>query len=356
LDPHFTTFEDRLAAVLAHVRDIGAIEARDYDALLVDPEFDDDAFARFRDAARAAGVTLPEDDAEPPAAALAVRDAADADASDRDLFDVYLDEIGRYDLLDHGRLLALAAHARAGDEAARRTIILANLRLVVHLARGYRNRGLPMLDLVEEGNLGLIRAVDKFEPERGLRFSTYAAIWIRQSIVRGIAEQSRSIRIPVQMFQQANRFVRAGRLLRERLGREPALDEIALELGISPLRAGRLDALVGGLRSLDESSSLDAFEELSAESVSSAHVSVERIVELQLEHERIDRLLRSLSQREEEILRLRYGFFDGESRTLAQTGEHFGITRERVRQIEARAIEKLRRALELEQQRDEAIR
>jgi len=302
-----------------------------------------------------AGIELPDADDEPAgdATARALRDARATRDPDRDLLDVYLDEIGRIPLLGHEELLATAARARAGDDAARRRVILANLRLVVHLARAYRNRGLHMSDLVEEGNLGLIRAVDGFEPERGLRFSTYASIWIRQSILRGIAEQSRSIRIPVQMFQQANRFVRAGRTLRQRLGREASLEEIGTEMGISPLRAGRLEALVGGLRSLDESSSLDAFEELSAESLANAPDSVERIVELQLEHERIDRLLRSLSQREEEILRLRYGFLDGVERTLAQTGEHFGITRERVRQIEARAIEKLRRAIELEQQWDE---
>jgi RNA polymerase sigma factor (sigma-70 family) len=204
-----------------------------------------------------------------------------------------------------------------------------------------------MLDLIEEGNLGLIQAVDRFEPERGLRFSTYASIWIRQSILRGIAEQARSVRIPVQMFQQVNRYVRVERGLRARLGREPAIAEVAHELGISAARAERLAGLLAGLRSLDEGSANEAFERLTTDDLFQAPPSVERLVELQLEHEKIDRLLRSLSQREEQILRIRYGFADGVSRTLAQTGEHFGITRERVRQIEARALEKLRRAIEL---------
>jgi RNA polymerase primary sigma factor len=204
-----------------------------------------------------------------------------------------------------------------------------------------------MLDLIEEGNLGLILAVDRFEPERRLRFSTYASLWIRQSILRGIAEQSRAVRIPVQMFQQVQRFIRVERLLRARLEREPALDEMAAELSISLPRASRLAGLVSGLRSLDEGSSREAFEHLSTEDGGAGPTSVERLVELQLEHARIDQLLRSLSQREEQVLRIRYGFLDGVSHTLAQTGEHFGITRERVRQIEARALEKLRRALEL---------
>jgi RNA polymerase primary sigma factor len=338
-------FRDRLRATLQRARERRALDARELESLLVDPEFDDEAFEVFRSDAARAGVAWPDDAAE------TVDDAAiqPPAGADRDLLDVYLREIGRVPLVPHHRLLELAVRARGGDAAARRHIILANLRLVVHLARGYRNRGLPMLDLIEEGNLGLIHAVDRFEPERGLRFSTYAAIWIRQSILRGLAEQSRSIRIPVQMFQQMSRYMRAERQLRMREGRDPRSDEIARELDISVQRVERLSALVGGLRSLDEASSAEAFEQLSADASVEAPPSVERLVELQLEHERVDRLLRSLSHREEHVLRIRYGFLDGVARTLAQTGEHFGITRERVRQIEARALEKLRRALELEQ-------
>ena len=260
--------------------------------------------------------------------------------------DLYLDEIGRVRLLSHPELLALSTRARAGDEEARKRVILANLRLVVHIARAYRNRGLPMLDLIEEGNLGLIHAVDRFEPERGLRFSTYASIWIRQSILRGLAEQSRSVRIPVQMYQQVQRYVRTEAQLRGRLGRPVRVDEMARELNLSLPRAERLAALVSGLRSLDDGASREAFELLTLDDLAEAPLSVERLVELQLEHEKIDRMLRSLSQREEQILRIRYGFLDGVARTLAQTGEHFGITRERVRQIESRALEKLRRAIE----------
>jgi RNA polymerase primary sigma factor len=155
------------------------------------------------------------------------------------------------------------------------------------------------------------------------------------------------VRIPVQMFQQMNRFARAERTLRGRLGREPVIGEVAAEMEISASRAERLSALIAGLRSLDEGSSLAAFEQLTLEDLGETPLSVERLVELQLEHEKLDRLLRSLSQREEQILRIRYGFHDGVARTLAQTGERFGISRERVRQIEARALEKLRRAIEL---------
>ena len=343
--PELTRFSERLRAVLQQARIAGELREREYEALLVDPDFDPAAFQRFRTEAQRSGLVLPDADDEPTPTDVVIP----AGEPERDLLDIYLAEIGRIPLLQHENLLEIARRSRAGDEDARKRIILANLRLVVHVARSYRGRGLPLLDLIEEGNLGLIMAVDRFEPERGLRFSTYASIWIRQAILRGVAEQSRSLRIPVQMFQQVNRFNRAERALRARLGREPRIDEVAVELGISTARAERLSALISGLRSLDEGSGLEAFEQLSTEDLGEVPASVERLVEIQLEHEKLDRLLRSLSQREEQILRIRYGFYDGVARTLAQTGEHFGISRERVRQIESRALEKLRRALDYQE-------
>ncbi len=343
--PGSPRFADRLAEALAAASGAGRMATDVYEALFADAEFDAAEFERFQATAREAGVALPDDELNEPGSPLQPRPGGVE--RDRDLLDIYLREIGRVALLQHPELLALSVRAREGDEDARKRIILANLRLVVHLARGYRNRGVALLDLIEEGNLGLIRAVDGFEPERGLRFSTYAAIWIRQSILRSIAEQARSLRIPVQMFQQMNRFSRAEHALRGRFGREPTLGEVAAELDISTPRAERLAALIRGLRSLDDGSSVAAFEQLTHEDLGEAPLSVERLVELQQEHQRLDRLLRSLSQREEQILRIRYGFYDGVANTLAETGQRFGISRERVRQIESRALEKLRRALDL---------
>jgi RNA polymerase primary sigma factor len=383
-------FRTRLNEALAAARRSGQLGGREFEALLLDPDFDDREFEDFRETLGRAGIAWPEEAAEaasaegddsgataaeaqfagadagatasapagsPPGAGDEVVGGATAPGGafaglhrgepDRDSLNRYLADIGRFQLMPHAELLAAAVRSRAGDERARKSIILANLRLVVHIARGYRNRGLPMLDLIEEGNLGLIHAVDRFEPERGLRFSTYAAIWIRQAILRSVAEQARAVRIPVQMFQQVNRFSRAERVLRARLGREPAMHEIARELEVSEPRAERLAALVRGLRSLDEGSSLEAFEQLSSEDLGGAPASVEGLVDLQLEHERIDALLRTLGQREEQVLRIRYGFHDGAARTLQETGEHFGISRERVRQIESRALAKLRAAIEM---------
>jgi RNA polymerase primary sigma factor len=343
--PDIVRFRERLSEAQRLALGRGEMSRRDYDALLLAPDFEDEAFEAFRARLLSAGVRLPEDEVEDPEGRLDAR--ALAGEPERDILDLYLDEIGRIRLLAHAELLETATRARAGDEDARRRMILANLRLVVHVARGYRNRGLPFLDLIEEGNLGLIHAVDRFEPERGLRFSTYASLWIRQAILRGLAEQSRAVRIPVQMFQQLNRYVRAERTLRGRLGRDPLVPEIARELDISTPRAERLRALLTGMRSLDEHEGVDAFQELSAEDLGAPPMSVERLVELQLEHEKIDRLLRSLAQREEQVIRIRYGFHDGVARSLHETGEHFGISRERVRQIEARALAKLRRAIDL---------
>lgn len=342
--PELLAFDERLAHAKRDALVRGEMSRREYDALLADPNFDEEAFERLRAVLLSAGVRLPEDDEASLEGPLALR--APGREPERDLLDLYLNDIGRIPRMSHEDVLQTAARARGGDEDARRRLILANLRLVVFVARQYRDRGLAFLDLIEEGNLGLIAAADRFDPSRGLRFSTYATLWIRQGIVRGLAEQSRAVRIPVQMFQQMNRYVRTHRALGSALGREPTPEELSRELEISPARVERLAALVDGMRSADAKDGVQAFEELSAEDYGPSAMSVERLVEIQLEHEKLDRLLRSLSSREEQVLRIRYGFLDGATHSLQETGDHFGITRERVRQIETRALEKLRQAIE----------
>ncbi len=344
--PRLLDFRTRLDAWRAEAMARGELARRDDEAILLEPGFDPGVYAGFRRELAGFGVRLPLEDAE--SDAVVTLDARTLGSEPgRDILDLYLGEIGRVPMLPHAELLAVAARSRAGDERARKQLILANLRLVVHIARGYRERGLPFLDLIEDGNLGLMQAVDRFEPERGLRFSTYSSLWIRQAILRGLAEQSRAVRIPVQMFRQMNRLVAAHHTLRSRLGREPLEAELAQHLGISMARVGRLRALFAGIQTLDVRGDADAFEELSGDWLPDAPPSVERLVELQIEHEKIDRLLRSLDTREEQLIRIRYGFQDGVARSLQETGDHFGISRERVRQIEARALQKLRAAIEL---------
>jgi RNA polymerase primary sigma factor len=344
--PELVSFRARLEAWARLARAQGVVESRELDGLLLGEDFDAAEFEEARARLVEAGVRFPEELSEPAAETRIDRRPLGNEPA-RELLDLYLDQIGRVPLLEHEDMLSTAARARAGDERARKRMILANLRLVVHVARGYRERGLPFLDLIEEGNLGLIHAVDRFEPERGLRFSTYATLWIRQAILRGLAEQSRAVRIPVQMFRQMNRFVAVRRSLFTRLAREPDDAEVAREMEISVARVERLRALFAGMQSLDAPEGLDAFEELTAEAIGEAPNSVERLVELQLEHEMIDRLLRSLDTREEQLIRIRYGFHDGIVRSLQETGDHFALSRERVRQIEARALAKLREAIEL---------
>ena len=344
--PQLLDFRARLEAWRAAILSRGELTRRDDETILLEPEFDVEVYAEFRAELGEAGVRLPAEDGEADAV-LPLDSRSLRSEQARDILDLYLNDIGRFPMMPHARLLEVAARSRAGDEGARKQLILANLRLVVHVARAYRDRGLPFLDLIEDGNLGLMQAVDHFEPERGLRFSTYSSLWIRQAILRGLAEQSRAVRIPVQMFRQMNRLVAAHRTLRSRLGREPLETELAQHLGISLARVGRLRALFAGMQTMDVHGDADAFEELSGGWLPDAPPSVERLVELQIEHEKLDRLLRSLDTREEQLIRIRYGFQDGVARSLQETGDHFGISRERVRQIEARALQKLRAAIEL---------
>jgi RNA polymerase primary sigma factor len=256
----------------------------------------------------------------------------------------YLKEINRYPLLSAEEEIDLSRKALGGDLEARKKLIVANLRLVITIARSFTSYGVPFLDLVEEGNLGLIKAVGKFDPERGFRFSTYASWWIRQAILRAIANYSRTIRIPIHVFQLMTRYVS--------LMQEPGAESLtpqkrAKRLKISLKRYRMVEDLVENIRALDLPSSLDAYTQL-ARSVEPAtpDPDPERIIMQQMEHEKFAELMERLSERERLILRIRYGLDDGEPHTLAQTGEAVNVSRERVRQLEMRALRKLRFLIE----------
>ena len=259
---------------------------------------------------------------------------------------LYLDEIGRFPLLSRDEEWGLADRVQAGELEARKELILCNLRLVVNIAKRYQNRGLPFLDLVEEGNIGLIRAVDRFRTDRGYRLSTYAAWWIRQSITRAIAEQTRTIRIPIHVIQMVNRYLVTLKKLTAKLAREPEPADIANEMDVSEERVEEILTLISSIKSLDSLASVDAMNRLS-EIMPDGAPSVDELIELQLEHERLEGLLDKLSEKEEAVIRLRYGFQDGMARSLAETGKAFGLSRERIRQIEKRALGKLRRLIEV---------
>ena len=264
----------------------------------------------------------------------------------------YLKEIGRVPLLTMEQELELARAAQAGDADARRKLSEANLRLVVSVAKRYAGRGLPFLDLIQEGNLGLMKAAEKFEPDRGFRFSTYATWWIRQSITRAIADQGRVIRIPVHLVESINRVKKtAGELLRKN-GREPTAEEIAVRLDMEPDRVRELLQLAQDPISLEtpvgeeEDAHLEDFIQ-----DEEAGVPVDEAGRELLRRE-LANVLKSLTPREERVLTLRFGLEDGQARTLEELGKEFNVTRERIRQIEAKALRKLRHPSRAKRLRD----
>ena len=255
---------------------------------------------------------------------------------------MYLKEIGNVPLLTSEEEVELAKRVEQGDEEAKKKLTEANLRLVVSIAKKYVGRGMPFLDLIQEGNMGLMKAVDKFDYTKGYKFSTYATWWIRQAITRGIADTGRTIRVPVHMVETINKTLRMTRQLLQELGREPTPEEVAAELGVpvskvrEVLKISRdpvsLDTPIG---EEDDSHLGDFIEDDSAQSpADSAAFSMMR--------EELDNALNSLTDREKQVVRLRFGLEDGRPRTLEEVGKEFNVTRERIRQIEAKALRKLR--------------
>ena len=255
---------------------------------------------------------------------------------------IYLKEIGRVALLKAEEERALAKAIEAGDEAARHHLTEANLRLVVSIAKKYMGRGLSFLDLIQEGNLGLLRAVEKFDYHRGYKFSTYAHWWIRQAITRGLADQARAIRIPVHTIDMINKLVQVSRRLVHELGREPTEAEIADEMALTPEKVREIVKISQAPLSLEtpigeeEDSHLGDFVE-DKEAISPVDAAVLSMLRIEVEE-----VLNTLTPRERRVLQLRYGLFDAHERTLEEVGQRFGVTRERIRQIETKALRKLR--------------
>ncbi len=255
---------------------------------------------------------------------------------------MYLKEIGKVPLLTATEEVDLAKRMEAGDEEAKKLLAEANLRLVVSIAKRYVGRGMLFLDLIQEGNLGLIKAVEKFDYTKGFKFSTYATWWIRQAITRAIADQARTIRIPVHMVETINKLIRIKRQLLQELGRDPTPEEIALEMEMEPEKVREILKIAQEPVSLEtpigeeEDSHLGDFipdDEVQAPS---------DVATFTLLREQLSNVLHTLTDREQKVLRLRFGLDDGRARTLEEVGKEFDVTRERIRQIEAKALRKLR--------------
>lgn len=265
---------------------------------------------------------------------------------------MYLREIGKVKLLSGPQEVDLAKRVEKDDEKAKKALTQANLRLVVSIAKRYIGRGLNFLDLIQEGNIGLMRAVEKFDWRRGFKFSTYATWWIRQAITRAIADQARTIRIPVHMIETINKFRREQAKLEQKLGREPTPEEVAKKMGIDAIKAHEI------LKISQEPASLEAPVGKEEDSRLKDFVEDEQIkspIEIasyELLKGHISEVLETLNPRERRVLELRFGLKDGRARTLEEVGKEFGVTRERIRQIEAKALRKLRHPTRSKKLRD----
>ena len=267
----------------------------------------------------------------------------DDDVAD-DSVRLYLREIGKIPLLSAEEELALAQRVVAGDRDAKDKMAEANMRLVVSIAKRYVGRGLDLLDLIQEGNTGLLRAVEKFDPDKGFKFSTYATWWIRQAITRAIADQARTIRIPVHMVETINKLLRTQRRLTQELNREPTNDEIAQAMEIDVDKVEHIMKIKQDISSLDASIRDDDEDSVLADFIEDEDtVSPEESATGQLLKEQVKDMLSALTEREQKILKLRFGLEDGKSHTLEEVGQEFSVTRERIRQIEAKALAKLRK-------------
>ena len=264
----------------------------------------------------------------------------------------YLKDIRSIPLLTAKEEIDLAKKIKRGDRKAKRQMTLSNLRLVISIAKRYSHLGVPLLDLIEEGNIGLMKAVTKYNPAKGFRFSTYGAWWIRQYITRAIANQGKTVRIPVYMTELISKFKRITEALSQKLGRKPTAMEIARRMRLPVERIERLQELVSASQAtsletpVGEEGETEMIDLLEDESTSSPQEGIGRF----LQHERIGALLKQMGDRERRVLVLRYGLDDGISRTLGETAKFFGVTRERVRQIEVAAMRKLRVLIAAEEQ------
>ena len=337
-----------VAALLEEGRELGCLTSEAVSSALRDTDVTGTQLEEFLHFLTDSGVEVVEDDArhEEPVGNDEDGTASTHDdltgPSTADPVRLYFHELGRVPLLTGVEEVSLARRIERGDEAARRKLIESNLRLVVSIAKRHMGRGLPLLDLIQEGNLGLMRAVEKFDYRRGYKFSTYATWWIRQAVSRALADQSRTIRVPVHMAEKIQAYARAQRSLVQEVGREPTLEEVADAMDVTADRAREIQRISHEPASLQQQVGDDGTAQMGdfIEDTQSA-APVDEVTGL-AQREQVLTVLGALPPRESSVLRLRFGLDDGRPRTLDEVGRVFGVTRERIRQIEAKTLVKLK--------------
>jgi RNA polymerase primary sigma factor len=350
--------QDRLNELYEYGKSKGALTYKEIMDRLMELEMDPDQLDRVLETLEAYGVSvvneLPESGSTADAASDAQGAALDDAASDAldlsvpegisidDPVRMYLKEIGKVPLLTAEEEIEIAKRLEDGDESAKQKLAEANLRLVVSIAKRYVGRGMLFLDLIQEGNLGLIKAVEKFDYRKGFKFSTYATWWIRQAITRAIADQARTIRIPVHMVETINKLIRVSRQLLQEYGREPTPEEIAKEMGISEAKVREIIKIAQEPVSLETPIGEEEDSHLGDFIPDDDAPAPAEAASFTLMKEQLMDVLDTLTPREEKVLRLRFGLDDGHQRTLEEVGKEFNVTRERIRQIEAKALRKLR--------------
>ena len=339
---------DELVQVLDAAEQSGSLEAAALAEIVETQELDAlEQDALYRELDRR-GIEVPAaKDSEPKQEELPAPPPAPAQESTTDALQLFLREAGRHALLTAAQEVELAKKIERGDMRAKQLMIQSNLRLVVSIAKNYRNQGLPFLDLIQEGTLGLIRAVEKFDWRRGFKFSTYATWWIRQAVARALADKARTIRMPVHIVERLQKMNRAERTLWTQLGREPTLEEIAEEASLPLQQAIEVRAAARASTSLDQPVG-DTEDAVFGDFVAGEGPLPEEQVELSLRSQALKEALEALTDRERQVVVLRYGLSDAEPKTLEEIGRRLGLTRERVRQIELDSLKRLASLRELE--------
>jgi RNA polymerase primary sigma factor len=283
-----------------------------------------------------------------------VAEEIEAQEVSTDALQLFLKDVGRVDLLTAAQEVGLAKRIERGDHRAKQEMVEANLRLVVSIAKRYRNQGLPFLDLIQEGTIGLVRAAEKFDYRKGFKFSTYATWWIRQAVARALADKARTIRMPVHVVEKLNKIVRSERKLRAELGREPLAAEIARDLELTPDEVDQIRRTAQSPVSLEKPVGDEEESEFGHFITDESVPLPEEAAEVTLRKETLEKILSQLSQRERKVLELRYGLNGEHPRTLDEVGRAFNVTRERIRQIENQSLKKLRALAESQKLRDVA--